>query len=125
RRSSPVAGGATRRRSCPWGVVIWVTRCGVTRRPPFATAAIRRATWIGVARVYPCPTALLRVSPAYHGCFHTRAFQEGSGMTPALSWTRSTPVVCPSPYIRAYFARLSGPTGRASVQNTTLHDWAI
>src|SRR5579864_9043875 len=125
RRISPPAGGAIRATTRPLGATTSVARCGVTRVPPFATAASRRATWIGVASTYPCPTAVFRVSPANHICFHTRRFQSGSGTTPALSWTRSIPVAWPSAYIRAYWARCSGPTGRATVQNTTLHDWAM
>ena len=74
-----------------------LSRCGVTRVPPLATAAIMTASDIGVTDTAPCPMATEMVSPGYH-CWSNRSrFQAVEGISPRTSCGRSTPETSPSP----------------------------
>ena len=76
-------------------------RCGVSRWPPLATAAIITAICSGVASSGPWPIATEIVSPGYHWRLRTRWLQAPSGTSPAFSPGRSMPVRAPKPKARA------------------------
>ena len=100
--------------SRPSAVATRWTRRGFQSVPPFATADMKRATWIGVTVIRPWPMDMLTVSPACHLSFKVSRFQAGDGTSPGRSPVRPLSVTRPRPNASAICTIFSGPSFRPS-----------